>query len=80
MPEQPDWMNAVTRLRRSKGGDTIHAAGCRRAGNTLPWLWAEDKSPLEVAAACRENGLRPCKVCAPLRLVSSVGEPGGQQQ
>lgn len=59
-------MNAVTRLRRSKSGDTIHAKDCARAGNTLPWLWAEGRGLAELLAACNANGLRRCRVCDPL--------------
>jgi hypothetical protein len=66
MTEQPEWLTTVTRLRRSKSGDTIHAKDCRRAGNTIPWLWAEGRERAQILSACEANGLRRCRVCDPL--------------
>lgn len=55
-----------TRLRRSKNGDTVHAASCTRAGQTLPWIWAEGLTREQILRACNDNGLRRCKFCDPL--------------
>lgn len=67
MSDRPDWLDVPTRLRRSKRGNMVHAAGCRYATpeKSLPWLWAEDKTSTEIAAAAR-NGLTFCKLCRPV--------------
>jgi len=55
-----------TRLRRSKRGDTVHRAGCSRAVNTVPWIWAEDHTDAEVLAdPVVKTWIRPCKICDP---------------
>jgi hypothetical protein len=66
--EAPAYISQVTRLRRAKRGDFIHRADCPRANltNTLPWLWAEERSDDEVRAGAAENGLHLCRVCKPL--------------
>lgn len=64
--EDMDFMKRVTRLRRAKNGDTYHLTGCPRARNTVPWLWAEGKTKEEVESS-HANGLRPCKICDPLK-------------
>lgn len=60
-----NYLDTVTMFRRAKKGRTYHRAECLRAGNTLPWIWAEGRSREEIEAS-HANGLRPCKVCDPL--------------
>lgn len=72
-----DWMDTKTRFRRARSGDTIHMDGCNRAKNTIPWLFAEDKTDDEVFAwVARSPWLHLCKICKPLGV--SVGKD--QQQ
>jgi len=66
MSLRDDYLSQVTRLRRSKNGDTIHAADCKRAANTVPWIWAEALERSQILAACEQSGLRRCRICDPL--------------
>lgn len=60
------WLAQDTKyVRAGKDRDTIHLRRCRYAAVSMPWVWAEGRSPQLIGAAARTNGLRLCKVCNP---------------
>jgi hypothetical protein len=62
----------TTKLYRSRKSSIVHAANCKRIGsNSIPWLWAEDKTRAEVKAA-EVNGLKWCKFCKPLEVIDAA--------
>ncbi len=67
----------VTNLVRTRQGRVVHYAQCQlvqRLDNAEPWVWAEGRDEVEVAAAVGLTGSISCTVCQPLVPLLPVGQ------